>query len=63
MISIETLKDDIRRAFWVLGADKGFQQNAIDICAWFKMGFINEDEYKELRKYNRIFFSGLPLEA
>ena len=62
-ISVNTLMADIDRAFRVLGADRGFDQNATDIRTWFKEGFITEDEYKELRKYNRKVYSELPLDA
>lgn len=62
-ISINTLKDDINRAFRVLGADKGLQQNSIDILQWKEHGFISDEEYKELRKYNREQYSKLPLDA
>ena len=62
-IAIETFKDEIDRAFRVLGADKGFQQNATDICGWLKDGYLTEEEYKELRKYNRARYAELPLWA
>lgn len=62
-ISIEFFRAEIDRAFRVLGADKGFGQNATDIMAWKNEGYISDDEYKALRKYNRIAYSGLPLDA
>ena len=61
--TIDTLKGEIERAFRVLGADRGFDQNATDICAWFHDGLINEAEYHELRKFNRIVYHELPLDA
>ena len=60
-ISLNTLKDDIDRAFRVLGAEKGFCQNSTDITAWKNEGFISETEYKELRQYNRTTYYNLPL--
>ena len=62
-ISIETLKSDIDRAFRVLGADRGFDQNATDIIAWRNDGFLTDEEYRELRKYNRSQYAALPLDA
>lgn len=59
-ISLNTLKDDIDRAFRVLGADKGFCQNVTDINAWRSEGFINDEETKELRQYNRQIYHELP---
>lgn len=62
-ISMNTLKSEVDRAFRVLGADRGFQQNATDICSWLKDGYITETEYKELRHYNMVQYSQLPLDA
>lgn len=59
-ISMSTLKDDIRRAFRVLGPEKGFEQNVTDIKSWRCNGFIDDAEYKELRQYNRVEYSKLP---
>lgn len=59
---IDQYKDEIRRAFRVLGADRGIQQNAIDTKAWRDLGFISDEEYKELRAYNRSEYSKLPLD-
>ena len=41
---VEIYKEEIRRAFSVLGADKGLQQNAIDIKALRNYGFITFEE-------------------
>ena len=62
MANIETLKNEIDRAFRVLGADVGLQQNAVDITAWRKDGVITDAEYHDLRKYNRRKYSELPLD-
>ena len=62
-IGISTFKGEINRAFRVLGADKGFRQNATDIYQWLKDGYLTEEEYRELRKYNRMQYSKLPLDA
>lgn len=60
-IAIETFKDEIDRAFRVIGADKGFSQNVTDICGWFEDGYLTKEEYKELRKYNREKYHELPI--
>lgn len=59
-ISIDTYKEEIDRAFRVLG-ERGLEQNAIDICGWFNDGHMSESEYQELRRYNRKVYSELPL--
>lgn len=56
------LKREINRAFRVLGADRGFDQNVTDIINWHKEGIISEDEYRELRRYNRSVYAMLPLD-
>ena len=38
-------KEEIRRAYRVLGADKGIQQNALDIQGLRNYGFITAEEY------------------
>ena len=62
-MNINDLKMEIDRCFRVLGADRGFDQNATDIIAWHREGFISEDEYVELRSYNRKQYAKLPLDA
>lgn len=59
---VELIKKEIDRAFLVLGADKGFAQNAIDLIAWHRDGAITENEYTDLRDYNRAAYSALPLD-
>ena len=49
-------KEEIRRAYRVLGADIGIQQNAIDIQLWRNYGFITAEEYHYLRCYSRSIF-------
>ena len=61
-ISIEFFKAEIDRAFRVLGADRGFDQNVTDIITWKNEGYISDDECKTLRKYNRTAYSRLPLD-
>ena len=62
-ISMDTLKKYIDSTFEILGADTGLEQNAMNICSWLKSGCITETEYRELRHYNRVQYSQLPLDA
>ena len=59
-ISMNTFKDEINRAFRVLGAEKGFSQNVTDIKAWTKEGYLTDQEAHELRQYNRTQYHELP---
>lgn len=61
-ITMKALKDDIDRAFRVLGADKGFGQNVTDILHWRDEGFLTDEQYKELRRYNRTQYHELTLD-
>ena len=62
-ISMNTFRNEIDRAFRVLGAEKGFSQNVTDIKAWTEDGYITDQEAHELRQYNRTQYHALPLEA
>lgn len=46
-------KEEIERALRVLGKDRGELQNETDIEEWYKGGYVNEQEYTELKRYNR----------
>lgn len=59
---LETLKEVIRDNFMVYGADSGLKENAGIIMHWRDEGEIDEQQYKELRKYNRKVYSELPLD-
>lgn len=59
-ISLSTFKSEIDRAFRVLGPEKGFDQNVTDIKEWRSNGYINDEEYKKLRQYNRATYHELP---
>lgn len=58
-ISMSTFRDDIDRAFRVLGAEKGFDQNATDIKAWKEEGYLTDQEACELKQYNRTQYGNL----
>lgn len=62
MANMEIYMYEIDRAFRVLGAERGFDQNVSDITAWRDSNIITQDEYKELRKYNRETYAELPLD-
>lgn len=47
-------KDEIDRAYRVLGAAQGYGQNWRDIHGWKKEHRITDSEEKELHSYNRI---------
>lgn len=60
MANMESLMYELDRTFRVLGAERGFGQNVIDIKAWRAAGIITQPEYKELRQYNRKTYNDLP---
>lgn len=60
---LETLKEVIRDNYYVFGnADVGLNKNAQVILGWREDDEITEDQYKELRAYNRHVYSELPLD-
>ena len=52
-MNINYFKKEIERGIRVLGKDIGELQNDTDIETWHKEGYINEQECKELKRYNR----------
>ena len=58
----EIIKREIDRAFRVLGADRGFDQNVTDLMAWHRDGMLTDTQYRDLRDYNRAAYSALPLD-
>ena len=60
---LEMLKEVIRDNYYVFGnADVGLNKNAQVILTWREDDEITEDQYKELRAYNRHVYSELPLD-
>lgn len=53
----ETMKDEINRAYRVLGAERAYGQNWIDIHDWKKQGRVGYEEEKQLLSYNRIQYA------
>ena len=49
----EELKNEIIRAYKILGPIKGQLQNDLDIRFWSLMKWVNEYEANELRAFNR----------
>ena len=52
MISI--IKDEILRAYRVLGAERAYSQNWIDIKAWKKQGMLTQEQEKSMLLFNRM---------
>lgn len=50
------LRDEVARAYRVLGADLADVQNREDITEWFKEGLINDTTYSTLIKYNKACY-------
>lgn len=56
MYTINYFKDEIDRAYEILGRDRGELQNETDIEAWYADGLISISERDELRRYNKYFY-------
>lgn len=50
-------KDEIIRAYRVLGAERAQGQNWIDIHAWAKNHYISHEEEKKLLSFNRLVYA------
>lgn len=59
---LETLKDEIVNNFHIYGADSGLNRNSSIIRNWRDEDMITDEEYKELRKFNRKVYADLPLD-
>lgn len=56
MYTIDYFKDEIDRAYRVLGRDRGELQNEMDIEVWYADGLISMSGRDELRRYNKYFY-------
>ena len=56
MFTLDHFKDEIDRAYDVLGRDRGELQNETDIEAWYADGLISRNVRDELIRYNKYFF-------
>lgn len=48
-----TIKDEILRAYRVLGAERGYLQNWIDIKDWTKQGLLTQEQEKLMLSFNK----------
>lgn len=58
MMNIKDLKEEIKRAYRVLGKREGYWQNDTDISAWKRDGLINNKEFIILRGFNTAIQAG-----
>lgn len=54
---IDTLKNELERAYRVLSVDNADMCNRRDIAVWEKERYISADEAKDLRAYNRKLYA------
>ncbi len=59
---MEAMKEVLVDNFNAYGADPGFRENVEVIKDWRESGEITEDQYRELRSFNRSTYSDLPLD-
>jgi hypothetical protein len=53
---IDTLKNELERAYRVLSADNADMQNSRDIGVWERERYINAGQATELRAYNKKLY-------
>ena len=53
---IDTLQNELERAYRVLSADNADMLNSQDIWAWERERYINAEQAGELRAYNRKLY-------
>lgn len=58
MMNIKDLKEEIKRAYRVLGKREGFWQNETDIIEWKNEGLITNREFIILRGFNTAIQAG-----
>lgn len=51
---INIIKDEILRAYRVLGTERAYSQNLIDIKAWKKQGMLTQEQEKSMLSFNRM---------
>lgn len=54
-MNTELIKEELDRAFEVLGKERGELQNDTDLYIWAKKGLITIEQYKDLLVYNRNY--------
>lgn len=50
---LNTIKDDILRAYRVLGAEKAYCQNWLDIHDWKKQGYLTQEQEQLMLSFNK----------
>ena len=58
---MKTLEDVLVNNFSVFGAEAGFNWNVSVIMNWREEQEINDEQFHELRRFNRKVYSNLPL--
>lgn len=53
---LDTIKDEIMRAYRVLGAEKAYLQNWIDIQDWIKQGMLTQEQGTMMLSLNRTIY-------
>ena len=53
---IDTLKNELERAYRVLSADNADMCNSRDIWVWERERYINAEQARELRIYNKKLY-------
>ncbi len=51
---VNIIKDEILRAYRVLGAERAYSQNWIDIKGWKKQGILTQEQEKSMLSFNRM---------
>ena len=59
---MNTFKKELLDNFFIYGAESGLLKNSEILCGYRDTGIITEEEYKQLRKFNRTTYSNLPLD-
>ena len=54
---IDTLKNELERAYRVLSADNADMLNSRDIWAWERKCYISAEQARELRAYSKKLYS------
>lgn len=58
---MKTLEDVLVNNFSVFGAESGFNWNVSVIMNWREEQEIDDEQFHELRRFNRKVYSNLPL--
>lgn len=53
---LNTIKDEIMRAYRVLGAEKAYLQNWIDVKDWIKQGILTQEQGAKMLSFNKQLY-------